>query len=103
MKIAITSSGNNINAASDARFGRCPWFLIYDTETKEQQFFENPAADAQDGAGPVAVQFVASKGVKKIISGEFGVKIRPLLDELGIEMVINEKPGRVLSDIINEL
>lgn len=103
MKIAITSSGKGLDAASDARFGRAPFFAIYDSESKETTFLENPAAEAQDGAGPVAVQFAASQGVKKIVAGEFGMKIRPLLEELGIEMVINENPGQSINEIIKNL
>jgi predicted Fe-Mo cluster-binding NifX family protein len=34
MKIALTTSGNDLNAPLDSRFGRAPKFLIYDMETK---------------------------------------------------------------------
>jgi len=33
------------------------------------------------------VQLVASRNVKKIVSGEFGMKIKPLLDSLKIQMI----------------
>ena len=34
MKIAITSTGNSLESHLDQRFGRCDFFVIYDTETK---------------------------------------------------------------------
>lgn len=34
MKIAISSMGKGINSMLDVRFGRCNYFVIYDTEDK---------------------------------------------------------------------
>lgn len=87
MKIAITSEGNQMDSKIDPRFGRCAYFAIYDTETKQTEFIANPAKDATGGAGPEAVQFVAATGAKKIIAGEFGTKILSLLQSLSIEMI----------------
>ena len=101
MKIAITSEGNTLNAQIDSRFGRCSYFAIYDTETKQTEFLENPGKDASGGAGPAAVQFVAQQGAKKIIAGEFGGKTVPLFQSLNIEM-INES-GKSIEQIISEL
>jgi predicted Fe-Mo cluster-binding NifX family protein len=98
MKIAITSEGNTLNAQIDSRFGRCAYFAIYDTETKQTEFLENPAKDASGGAGPAAVQFVAKQGVSKIVAGEFGGKTQPLFQSLDIEM-INEKNKTILEII----
>ena len=101
MKIAITSEGNTLNAQIDSRFGRCSYFAIYDTETKQTEFLENPAKEASGGAGPAAVQFVAKQGVRKIVAGEFGGKTVPLFQSLNIEM-INES-GKTIEQIISEL
>ena len=88
MKIAITSSGNTTAAKLDRRFGRCAFFAIYDTENKTVDFIENTAKDAAEGAGPAAVAIVARHQVSKIISGEFGFKIKSMLDDLKIQMVM---------------
>ena len=101
MKIAITSEGKTLNAQIDSRFGRCSYFAIYDTETKQTEFLENPAKEASGGAGPAAVQFVAKQGVSKIVAGEFGGKTLPLFQSLNIEM-INES-GKTIEQIISEL
>jgi predicted Fe-Mo cluster-binding NifX family protein len=103
MKVAITSTGNNLESKLDQRFGRCSWFLIYDTATKGMEFIPNPNKDAQNGAGPASVQIVASRNVEKIISGEFGIKIKSLLDSLKIQMIVLKEPEKNLGEIINML
>ncbi len=103
MKVAITSTGNSIESKLDQRFGRCAYFVIYDTETKGMEYIPNPNLDAQEGAGPASVQLVASKGVKQIISGEFGIKIKSLLDSLKIQMIMYKEPEKKINDIIEML
>ena len=100
MKIAITSTGETLNATIDSRFGRCAYFAIYNTETKSTEFILNPGKEAQEGAGPAAVQFVAAHKVSKIVSGEFGMKIKSLLESLNIEMITNKDSATKIVDII---
>lgn len=103
MKVAITSTGNNLESKLDQRFGRCAYFTIYDTETKGLEFIPNSNKEAQEGAGPASVQMVASRDVKKIISGEFGIKIKSLLDSLKIQMIVLKEPEKTIREIINIL
>jgi predicted Fe-Mo cluster-binding NifX family protein len=103
MKIAITSTGNNLESKLDQRFGRCSFFVIYDTETGGMEFIPNPNKEAQEGAGPASVQVVASRDVKKIISGEFGIKIKSLLDSLKIQMIVLKEPEKSINEIIKML
>ena len=103
MKVAITSTGNTLDSKLDQRFGRCSYFLIYDTDTKGMEFIPNPNKEAQEGAGPASVQIVASRDVKKVISGEFGIKIKSLLDSLKIQMIIIKDPEKNVGEIINML
>lgn len=103
MKIAITSTGNNLESKLDQRFGRCGFFVIYDTETRGIEFIPNPNKDIEEGAGPASVQLVASRNVQKIVSGEFGIKIKSLLDSLKIQMIILKQPEKSISEIIEIL
>jgi len=103
MKVAITSTGNSTESRLDKRFGRCKYFAFYDTGTRDLEFFANTNAESLDGAGPAAVQFVAAKGVEKIISGEFGLKIKSLLDSLQIQMIIVKDENKTVKDIIEML
>ncbi len=103
MKIAITSTGNTQESTIDQRFGRCAYFVIYDTENKAVEFIPNPNKDAEEGAGPASVQLVASRNVSKIVSGEFGIKIKPLLDSLKIQMIVLKEPEKQIKQIIEIL
>jgi predicted Fe-Mo cluster-binding NifX family protein len=103
MKIAITSKGNTLEDKLDERFGRCSYFVIYDTETKGIEFLPNPNKDSREGAGPSSVQLVATRNVQKIISGEFGIKIKSLLDSLKIQMIVIKDPEKRISEIIEML
>jgi predicted Fe-Mo cluster-binding NifX family protein len=76
---------------------------VYDTDTKGIEFIPNPNKDAQEGAGPASVQLVASRGVQKVISGEFGIKIKSLLDSLKIQMVILKQPEKSIQEILDML
>lgn len=102
MKVAITSSGNNVDAQLDQRFGRCAYFAFYDTESKSVEFVENTNKDAAEGAGPASVAMVANHQVSKIISGEFGFKIKGMLNDLNIQMVMI-KENMTIQDIISLL
>lgn len=103
MKIAITSRGNNLDSKLDQRFGRCEFFIIYDTETEGVEILPNPNRDVEEGAGPASVQLVASRNVKKIISGEFGIKIKSLLDSLKIQMIVLKEPDKNIKAILEML
>ena len=102
MKIAITSEGMNAESLLDSRFGRCTAFAIFDTDSKALKFVENPNKDVDEGAGPASVSFVANEGVKRIISGEFGFKIKGLLNDLKIEMDAR-KERKTIHEIISQL
>ncbi len=101
MKVAITSTGETLDSKIDQRFGRCAYFVIYDTDTGEAEIVPNPNKDATGGAGPATVQMVTSHNVQKIISGEFGVKVKSLFESLKIEMIVIKEPEKTVRDIIN--
>ncbi|MFW5793297.1 MAG: NifB/NifX family molybdenum-iron cluster-binding protein [Bacteroidota bacterium] len=103
MKIAIASTGNSLESKIDPRFGRCSYFVIYDTDSEAVEFVPNKSKDAEDGAGPASVQFVAGKNVQKIVSGEFGIKIKPMLDQLKIQMIVVKDNEKKIKDIIEML
>lgn len=102
MKTAIAASGETKESMMDKRFGRCPFFCIYDDESNTESFYKNLGHDAQEGAGPVAVQFLANQNVQKIVAPEFGGKVKPVLDQLGIQMIIMQEE-KTVGDIINQL
>jgi predicted Fe-Mo cluster-binding NifX family protein len=103
MKIAITSTGNSPESLVDSRFGRCSYFVVYDNETGGMEFIPNPNKDSVEGAGPASVQLIASRGVKKVVSGEFGAKVKTVFDQLQIQLVVLSKTDKKISEIIDLL
>ena len=64
MKIGISSTGEDLNADVDPRFGRCKYFLFVDTDTMDFETVSNESAMASGGAGVQTAQTVAKAGVK---------------------------------------
>jgi predicted Fe-Mo cluster-binding NifX family protein len=103
MKIAITSTGNNTSARIDRRFGRCSYFVIYDTQSRSIEYIPNPNIEAIEGAGPASAELVASRGVTKVISGEFGAKVKSIFDKLKIQLIIISDFERRINQILELL
>lgn len=103
MKVAITSTGNSPDANLDSRFGRCSYFVVYDTESRSTEFIPNPNRENLEGAGPASVQLVASRGVRKVVSGEFGAKVKSIFDSLQIQLIVLNDPEKKIHEIIDLL
>jgi predicted Fe-Mo cluster-binding NifX family protein len=87
MKIAVTSTGPSLDDQVDPRFGRCPYFVIVDSDSMEASPHENVNAAAAGGAGVQAGQFVADQGVSVVLTGNCGPNAVPVLEAAGIELV----------------
>ena len=103
MKVAITSTGSSPEAKLDSHFGRCSFFAIYDTETSDTEYIPNMYRENIEGCGPHSVQFVASKGVKKIVSGEFGAKVKAVSDSFQIQLILLKDQEKTINEIIRML
>ncbi|MCD6179518.1 MAG: NifB/NifX family molybdenum-iron cluster-binding protein [Bacteroidales bacterium] len=102
MKIAITSLENNKASKMDPRFGRGAFFAVYDSESKEFNFYENEAKDASGGAGPKAAEQVVNLGVNKLLSSDFGPKAKAALESMGIEMLLFSDNEKTVEEILLE-
>ena len=90
MRIAISATGDSLEAPVDFRFGRCPFFVIVDVENNEISKFEairNPAVGAFGGAGIQAAQLIANRGVNVVITGNIGPNAFSVLTQTGIKVV----------------
>lgn len=93
MKIAITAKEESVEGKLDPRFGRCAYFMIYDTDNKNQEFFYNKGQEGAHGAGTSAAQWVVDQGVQKVISGEFGPKAQEILHKFSVETeTVSDEP-----------
>ena len=84
MKIAVSASGQDLDAQIDQRFGRCDYFLIIDTDTMETQGFPNDHNSQTSGAGVQAAGFVIDKGARAVLTGSCGPKAMDVFDAQNI-------------------
>ena len=87
MKICVSASSDSLDANVDSRFGRCPYFLIVDSETMEFTVVSNDSSNAAHGAGIQAAQTVANLGVKAVLTGNVGPNAFNVLSAIGIKIV----------------
>jgi predicted Fe-Mo cluster-binding NifX family protein len=88
MKVAISSNGKDLNSLIDPRFGRCAYFLVVKTNDMSFEVFDNESRALGGGAGIQSAQFVASRGVKAVITGNCGPKAVETLYAAGIELFL---------------
>ena len=87
MKIAVSSTGTDLNAQVDPRFGRCQYFIVVDLDTLEFEVLENSGAMSGGGAGIATGQFIAGKGVGAILTGNCGPNAFNVLEAAGIKVM----------------
>jgi predicted Fe-Mo cluster-binding NifX family protein len=87
MKIAITSTASDLDAAIDPRFGRCRYFIIIDPETMEFETLENAGAAAGGGAGIATAQGLAGKEIEAVLTGNCGPNAYAALGAAGIKLI----------------
>ena len=87
MKVALTTSGDNLNAPLDSRFGRAPKFLIYDLKANTFEVIDNEQnLNAAQGAGIQSAQNIARQGAKALVTGHCGPKAFRTLKAAGIKI-----------------
>ena len=87
MKIAFSTSGADLSAPLDTRFGRAPKFLVYDTDAATFELVDNTQnLNAAQGAGIQSAQRVAGTGAQALVSGHCGPKAFLVLQTAGIKV-----------------
>ena len=87
MKIAITSMGAKLKDKIDPRFGRCHYFILFDTETTKFEAIENTGAQGMGGVGIQSGQIMADKGVETVLTGSCGPNAFQTLQAAGIKVI----------------
>lgn len=85
MKIIISATGQDRESLLDRRFGRCEYFIIYDTETKASSVISNRGAYSGGGAGIAAANQVIEEKAEIIITGNLGPNAYELIEKAGIK------------------
>jgi len=87
VKIAFSTSGEDLSAPLDTRFGRAPKFLIYDLDTNTFTVVDNrKTMDSAQGAGIQSAETVARSGAKAVVTGNCGPKAFRVLSAAGIRI-----------------
>ena len=87
MKIAITSTGPKLEDKVDPRFGRCHYFILFDTESNKFEAIENTGAQGMGGVGIQSGQIMADKGVETVLTGNCGPNAFQTLQAAGIKVI----------------
>ncbi|MBN2100393.1 DUF134 domain-containing protein [Candidatus Dojkabacteria bacterium] len=103
MKVMIPMDSTNKSAKISSVFGRSKYFALYDKESGELSFVENPGSSQARGAGMTAGQFAIDNNVSKVVSGNIGPNAESVLRQGGIEIETLDDPNRSLEDIIKSL
>jgi len=90
MKVAVSSSGRDLDAQIDQRFGRCAYFIIVETDDMSFEVFDNENIALGGGAGIQSAQYVASKGAKTVITGNVGPNAVRTLSAAGVEVIAGQ-------------
>lgn len=91
MKVAIPALNENIGSAMEDRFKPCPFFCLYNLETKQIEFKENSMKNGSGGLGPQLVEFLANMGLNKVFAMEIGPKAKEMLDKLKMKTQVVNK------------
>lgn len=86
MKLAVPVDNKNLESNVCISFGRTPYFLIYDTETKERVFMDNVAAASQGGAGIKAAQAVVDEKVDVLLTPRCGENAADVIKAANIKI-----------------
>jgi len=99
MKIAITSTGTDLDAQVDPRFGRATYIIVVDTETLDFEIIDNSEnKNAFKGAGITAASSICDKGAEVLITGFCGPNAFKTLDSAGVK-VANDATGTVRTTV----
>ena len=86
MKIVISATGRGLDSNIHPTFGRCSFFLVLDTKTKEVKALMNTTKDSPDKVGATAGQIVANEGIETVITADIGPLAFEVFERYGIKM-----------------
>ncbi|NLG50497.1 MAG: dinitrogenase iron-molybdenum cofactor biosynthesis protein [Chloroflexi bacterium] len=84
MKVLVSSTGESLEADVSPIFGRCPFFILVDSDTMEAEAMSNAAIQASGGAGIQASQFAIQQGAQVVLSGNLGPNAMQVLQAAGV-------------------
>lgn len=91
MKVAVTSKERKLESNLDERFGRAPYFIIYDLENDTYQCIDNKQnLNSAQGAGIQAAQNITNTKAEALITGNVGPKAFQVLKAAEIDIYLTQ-------------
>lgn len=88
MKIVISSTGTDLDAEVEPRFGRAQQFLLVDSDSDEYELIDNGQdSGSVSGAGIQTAEMVANIGAEIVITGHCGPKAFRTLTAAGVQII----------------
>ena len=85
MRVAMSATGDTLDASIDPRFGRCAFLILVDTDTMEViGGGRNEFAAASGGAGTQTAQQVAQLKAEAVLTGNIGPNAYNVLKAAGV-------------------
>lgn len=87
MKIAVTSTGQDVDSPVDPRFGRAAYILIVDADTLDVEVLDNAEnVNAFKGAGIQAATLISDKQADVLLTGFCGPNAFKTLDAARVKV-----------------
>jgi len=87
VKVAFTTSGQNLDAPMDARFGRATGFIVYDIDSDTFEPVDNrQSVNTAQGAGVQATEAIVRHGANCLVTGHCGPNAFRALSAAGIRI-----------------
>ncbi len=102
MKIAITSTGAGKESPVSEKFGRCSYFVIYDTEDETTYSIVNTAVNSEHGAGPRAAQLIINENAEVVLTGAVGGNAESVLNTGKVKIITGFKSSMKITEVINQ-
>ena len=103
MRIAIPINENNgLESKVFAHFGSAPLFMVFDTDSQEQEIIDNQNANHQHGMCHPMAQ-LSTKEINCVVCGGMGVRAVQKLNEAGIKAYKMSTDDGTVKDIISQL
>ena len=80
MRIALPVDEKNEKTTVCMSYGRCPYFMIYDTEKNAYEYLDNGANSQTGGAGITASQMIVDAGCNVVLTPRLGENASQVLD-----------------------
>src|SRR6056297_2724553 len=87
MKIAVTSTGPNLEDRVEERFGQCAYFIIVDPATRDVETLPNPNLNLGGGMGIQSAQLLVQKGIQVLLTGNCGQNAMQVFGSSNIQVV----------------